>query len=386
MMVQVPEIRNIDGQGGGSKMNERRLKSFFSALGNLEQLKLGLKTTTLMDVVLSLRIARSELPSMRSLDIQVPVEWKKPFDSKIYRYLNEYPALCRLSISTDGEEKFASSSKGGAKLPKITELDLNGANFDNSKTLSFLQNFPRLSSLTLNTLTSHTTDYRLLVSVLPISLTSLTLLTRAFYDGYSKPCDEYLPRLVNLERLYFGEGTFSQGVINSLRKLSKLKTLGFGKGATLPPSKLEELILGPDRIPALDKVIFDQVEGKRGWSILKASDGFISHPEWEKSPWYGGPGWIVPQWGRDGAFYEEAIKKLVDRIKLAEIKVEGTTLEAFGVFDDWGIDSSSCIIAKGFLTMDFDECRETFGDEFVDGELLVGFESEMGCMCGECDY
>jgi hypothetical protein len=367
-MVKELEIRNVDGQGGGgSKMNERQLKSFFSALGNLEQLILGLKTTSLVDVVLSLRIARSEVPSMKYLEIQIPVEWKKPFDSKIYRYLNEYPALYRLSISTNGSQTFVCSSKGGGKLTKITELGLKGIFVDDSKTLSFLNNFPHLSSLTLDTSDSHHPSYPELVSVLPLTLTSLTLLTRTFYDGYSEPCDQHLPRLINLEYLYLGEGTFTENLINPLHKLPKLKTLGFGKGAVMDIPRLEEIILGPNRLPLLEKVVFDQFEGKVGWSIQDDSDGMTLHPDHKKDYHHLGPGWVVPRPGScmSGRNFDDLLGPFIKKIKDAKLQIEGTTLDALKVWKKWELEIVMCEFAYALEVGNTDEMRERYGDEYV---------------------
>ncbi|GAA5989150.1 hypothetical protein JCM5350_005102 [Sporobolomyces pararoseus] len=383
-MVRTLEVNNVDRQegGGGGTKNERRMKGFFSSLVNLEQLKLGLKTTSLIDLVLSLRIARSDRPQLRSLVLEIPLNWKKPFESKIYRYLNEYPSLRRLEISTEKHDRFACNSRGGGKLTKITELVLKGPAVDNSKTLSFLQNFPSLTSLTLDTLTSDMPNYSSLVAVLPTSLTSLTLLSRGFYDGYLRPCDQHFPRLVNLESLYLSEGAFTQEVFDSLRQLPKLATLEFGKGAILSCSRLEELILGPNRIPTLEKVIFDQVEGKVGWSIFGDSDGITLHPDHEAQSFHLGPGWVPPRWSPEQNFKDDDIKSLVSRIKEAGIIVDGKTVEAIGIDKAFDLEAMACMVAHGNSIGNFDECRAVFGDGFVDE--LVGLDEEYGCECGEC--
>ncbi|GAA5980835.1 hypothetical protein JCM5350_003725 [Sporobolomyces pararoseus] len=382
-MVRTLELKDVDVQGGGGgTKNERRMKGFFSSLVNLEQLRLGSKTTSLIDLVLSLRIARSELPQLRSLILEIPSNWKKPFDSKIYRYLNEYPSLSRLEVSTEKHDKFACNSRGGGKLTKITELVLKGPEVDDPKTLSFLQNFPNLTSLTLDTLTSDAPNYSSLVAVLPTSLTSLTLRSRGFYDGYLRPCDQHFPRLVNLESLYLSEGTFTQDVINSLRQLPKLATLGFGKGAILGCSRLEELILGPNRIPTLEKVIFDQVEGKVGWSIFGDSDGMTLHPDHEAQPFHLGPGWVPPRWSPEQDFKEDDIKKLVSRIKEKGIVVDGKTVEAFGIDKAFDLEAMGCMIAHGHSIYNFDGCRAVFGDDVVDEVLRLNEKN--ACDCGQC--
>ncbi|GAA5996253.1 hypothetical protein JCM5350_000478 [Sporobolomyces pararoseus] len=389
-MVKSLEVQNVDTQGGGGgTKNERRMKGFFSTLVNLEQLRLGSNTTSLIDLVLSLRIARSELPQLRSLVLEIPSEWKKPFDSKIYRNLNEYPSLCRLEISTEKHDRFACNSRGGGKLTKITQLVLKGPEVDNSKTLSFLQNFPNLKSLTLDTLASHHPDYSSLVGILPTSLISLTLRNLGFYDGYSKPCDQHFPRLVNLESLYLSEGTFTKDLINPLLQLPKLQTLGFGKGAVLEPSRIEEMVVGPHRLPALEKLIFDQFEGKVGWSISKDSDGVTLHSEHMKDFDHLGPGWQIPRAdtcmsGRD---FDDLLLPLLSTIKEAKIQIEGKTLDALKVWDKWRYEVVMCEFAYAAEVGNCDEMLERYGEDYVkEFKANYGWDDEFDEFSGYYDY
>ncbi|GAA5947386.1 hypothetical protein JCM3765_001652 [Sporobolomyces pararoseus] len=367
-MVTALEIENVDAQGGGGgTTNERRMKGFFSTLTNLEQLKLGSKTTSLIDLVLSLRIARSELPRLRSLVFSTPPQWKKPFDSKIYRYLNEYPSLRHLEVSIEKYDRFVCSSRGGAKLTKITELVLKGPGVDHPKTLSFLQNFSNLTSLTLDTLRSHQPNYASLVAVLPTSLTSLTLRNLGFYDDYLAPCDQHFPRFVNLESLYLGEGTFTKDLINPLLQLPKLETLGFGKGAVLEPSRVEEMVVGPNRLPALKKVIFDQFEGKVGWGINRDSDGLTLHPDHKNDFDHLGPGWQVPRLdtcmsGRD---FDDLLIPLVLAIKKAKIEIVGTSLDALKVWNEYKMEVVMCEYAYAVNVGNCDEILERYGEDYV---------------------
>ncbi|GAA5904083.1 uncharacterized protein JCM6883_002076 [Sporobolomyces salmoneus] len=381
-MVKVLEVENVD-TGGGALRNDRQMKSFFATLVNLKQLKLGTKTTSLINLVLSLRIAHSTLPRLETLKLEVPPEWKKPFDSKLYRSLDEYPSLRRLEISTTGPQFFACTSRGGKKLAKIKELVLKGACVDHTKTLSFIQNFSNLSSLTLDTLEDNTPNFTKLVAILPVTLTSLTLRTRCFYDEYSKPCDQHFPRFVNLESLYLSRGTFSQDLINPLKNLPKLKTLGFGKGAFLSCSRLEEMILGPNRLASLEKVVFDQLEGKIGWRIYNDSDGYKLHPDHEKGALHVGPGWIIPRWDGANGFGEKNILDLVSRIRQAEIQVEGSILDSVGIEDALNKEIFDCMLAHA-LNGNWEEFRDVYGDDMTD-ELLYDEDDYYGeCECGEC--
>ncbi|GAA5900233.1 uncharacterized protein JCM6883_002781 [Sporobolomyces salmoneus] len=382
-MVKVLEVENVD-TGGGALRNDRQMKSFFATLVNLEQLKLGAQTTSLINVILSLRIAHSSLLRLETLKIEIPPEWKKPFDSKLYRSLDEYPSLSRLEFSTAASQLFACNPRGGKKLFKINELVLRGVWADNPRTLSFVQNFPNLSSLTLDTLEDNTPSFTNLVAILPATLTSLTLRTRCFYDEYSHPCDQHFPRFVNLEHLYLSRGTFSQDLIKPLKDLAKLKTLGFGKGAFLSCSRLEEMIIGPNRLPSLGKVVFDQVQGKVGWRINEDSDGYTLHPDHEQDPLHVGPGWIIPRWDEANDFAEKAVVNLISRIRQSGIKVEGTTIESIEIGEELNKESFDCMFAHA-VDGNWEEFREVYGDEMTDDLLLdeAGYYDYGGCPCGE---
>ncbi|GAA5903908.1 uncharacterized protein JCM6883_002023 [Sporobolomyces salmoneus] len=300
-LVKVLRAKKID-RGQRDKKNDRQMKSFFATLVNLERLELGYKATSLIEIILSPRVARSTLPRLEILKLTTPTPLDdKPLDSKTYRYLSEFPSLHRLELSDSGAQPLTCSSKGGQKLANIKSLVPEGYFVDDKATSSFLQIFPSLASLTLDTYRSHRTAYSELVALLPTSLTSLTLRCLGLYNDHLAPCDQHFPRLVNLEYLYLSEGTFTENLIDALRHLPKLRTLGFGKGAILNCSKLEEMILGPNRLPSLEKVIFDQVEAtsKRKWG---------RHPK--------------------GTLSKEEFIKLVHKIKLQGIEVEGTAITA----------------------------------------------------------
>ncbi|GAA5878325.1 hypothetical protein JCM16303_002733 [Sporobolomyces ruberrimus] len=363
-IVKVLEVDNVDEK---ATKNIRRVKSFFSTLVNLEHLRLGANCSSLVDLVLSLRIAHSDLPRLDTLEIAYSANAKKPFDSKVYCHLDAYPCLRRLEISAPEARSFACNTRGGRQIAKVRQLALRGDNVDEPATLSFVQNFPNLTSLALDTLDLLDTNYQPLVALLPVSLTSLSLYASSAIYSFSKPCDAHFPRLVNLEYVYLGQGTFSQNLIDSLRPLANLKTLGFGRRAFLSCGKLDELVLGPNRIPALQKLIFDQVEGKVGWQIGKDSDGMTLHPDFASNPWHLGPGWILPEWAGSDVRAPKEIEmvQLVERIRAKGLEVEGKTIEAFGVFEKWEYETVACAIAHGVHTSNFDECREMFGDDLL---------------------
>ncbi|GAA5906522.1 uncharacterized protein JCM6883_004504 [Sporobolomyces salmoneus] len=372
-MVRVLEVENVD-TGGGATWDERQMKSFFATLINLELLQLGSNTTSLLDIVLSLPVGRSTLPRLGTLRMETPFECNEPFDFEVYRHLDDFPSLDRLEISTAVDRYPYRSSTGGRRFSKIKEIVLKGVHVDDVSTSSCVEHFPNLISLTLDT-ASITPNYSYLVPNLPVSLTSLTLLTRCFYDDYSRPCDPYFPRFVNLEHLYLSRGTFSQDLINPLSELPKLKTLGFGKGAFLSCSRLEEMILGPNRLRSLEKVVFDQVEGRIGWRIEDDSDGFQLHPDHEDEPCHLGPDWVLPKWSESEGFEEHNVFDTVTRIKLSGIKVEGSILDAFGVGEELDREAFHCTSAYGMQTGDWEPFRRCFGDEAADEMVRIDRET-----------
>jgi hypothetical protein len=291
---------------------------------------------------------------------------KKVIDSKAYRYLEEYPSLRRLTIKANRDQQFSGGSARGVKLPKIVELVLTGNAVDDPRTLTFLQDFPNLSSLALDTATPQRSEYAQVVSALPLTLTSLALHTSGFDSPTAEPYDHHLPRLVNLAYLYLSFGSTSFDLIDHLRKLSKLKTLGFGKGVALSCSKLEEIIIGSGQLDNLEEVVFDQVEGRRGWSIFKDSDGKTLHPL-HSGTFHLGPGWVPPLWTSE--FKESDAVTVVGRIRAVGIKIGGTTIEAFGVHDDYRAEVMGCMMAHGYETGDFRQCRIILGAARVD-EML----------------
>ncbi|GAA5878299.1 hypothetical protein JCM16303_002724 [Sporobolomyces ruberrimus] len=356
--------------------DDRRLKTFFPTLVNLQRLKLYGLHTSLVELFSSLNIGPSESPRLNELDYTFHrfSTDEQPFEPRELLYhLTAYPSLRRLDIMLYSKyDTFNISSWEGSRLPGIDELVLKGVSAHLIQpTFCFLLNFPNLTSLSLDSLWCRYPDYALLVLTFDVSLTSLALLTRGTYDDFSKPCDRGLAYLVNLEYLYLGAGTYSDDLVDTLRKLTKLKTLGFGYGRGLSVMRLEELSIGPNALGSLKKIIFDQVEGKIGWKIAKDSDGKTLHPDASKSQSHLGPGWNMPLWSPKypASYEEDAMLALVTRIRSKGIKVEGNTVKAFGVLEEWVIEVKMCAMAHAYTTGESEECRRKYGEEFVDAQL-----------------
>ncbi|GAA5980829.1 hypothetical protein JCM5350_003722 [Sporobolomyces pararoseus] len=349
-IVRSLEIENADAEGGGTrKKNAPRIRAFLSTLVNLQQLRLGGNTSSIIAPVLSYRIARSSLPRLRILALDLTSECSNLFDSTSGHHLSEYPSLCRLELSIARPWLLTGSERGGAPLG-ITELALKGLEVYTEQTLPFLESLPNLSSLTLESLSLKSPSDWTLLLVLPDSLTSLTL-RKPPPSFWFVNLDQYLPRLVNIEYLYLADWSFSQNPIDYFCQLSKLKTPGLGEVVILSCEKLKEITLGPRRPPLLERVIFDQVEAKVGWRIWKDSNGFELHPEHDPKDYYLGPGWVSPNWSKPHGFGEMEVLELVREMKQGGIEVEGKTVEAFRATALWRMEIGSCQGANCFNKM-----------------------------------
>ncbi|GAA5980791.1 hypothetical protein JCM5350_003709 [Sporobolomyces pararoseus] len=365
-IIEKLEVENADSGGGGGGQNGRRIKTFLSTLINLVQIELGDNTSSMTSLILSYGVSKSTLPKLERISTAVSSALKNSIDSKLYLHLHGYPSLRRLEVSTKNLS-LVMGSKGRGSVTNIRELILRSPKVYHRGTLSFIRAFENLSSLTL-----HSTGYPfrlyfdLLVPFLTISLTSLTLRNRRLnYEDLNQPSaiDHYLPRLVNLEYLYLSYGTCSWNLIDHLSQLPKLKTLGFGQWAILDWTDLDALILGPNRLRSLEKVIFDQVEGKVGWRIWEDSDGLELHPDHNQQLHHIGPGWIVPE-GTVG-FELGNVAKLIDRIREQGISVEGEIIKALEIWEVWSWEVMACEIANAFRTDDLREVTAAFGEEWV---------------------
>ncbi|GAA5834740.1 hypothetical protein JCM3766R1_003223 [Sporobolomyces carnicolor] len=381
-MVKSLDVVNVEDVGGPeeARVEKRRLETLFSALVNLEQLRIGPSSTSFIDLVLSPPLTRSWLPRLGSLELVLPRDRKNPFDPARCSALDKYLSLTRLELrSADWSEPATAArpTRLGHVSARIKELVLVGYSNEDLASLA-CDSVPNLSSLNLYIFESRDFDYSThLAARLPTSLISLTLYTDGDVHDPVTSCDRFLSHLVNLEHLYLGADTYEEDVIVTLRHFSKLKTLGFGRNAFLPASRLEEIAIGPGRIPSLRKIILDQVEGKEGWKIDEDGDGVTLHPDHAAEGFHMGPGWSVPEWLRhsDGSNDEQKSVELVKKIRARGIQVKGSLVDAFGLSSAFEAEAKRCVVTYAFETGKFDECRRHYGDDFVDKLLQGGDES-----------
>ncbi|GAA5894819.1 hypothetical protein JCM5296_007590 [Sporobolomyces johnsonii] len=373
--------------------NKRQVKDFFAAFTHLARLSLGTACPQLIQAVLSFRLSRTHLTAMSSLHVQAPAEWKNPFDPAHLQALNSYPSLTSLSVATSMPYRYArrikSSTKKSELLTGIHELTLQGEGVDLPSAARLPNSCPSLRTLTLDC-TVHAPQFSLILPLLSTTLTSLTLKSLAFYDDFTEPCDTLLPRFSNLEHLYLGEATFSPTIFDVIKQLPALTSLGFGPGALFDTWRLEAVIDGPARLATLKQITLDVVHGERGYRLEEDGGGFL-HPEHDLSHWHVAPDWVVPRFTCQHGVFSFSFGDVLKLLYLAEkngVEVDGTTVEAVQVMEDYYYEMSNCEVAYAFETGDFTELRESRGDEAVDDMIRdwMGstLEDEYDCDSDEC--
>ncbi|GAA6014052.1 hypothetical protein JCM10207_000220 [Rhodosporidiobolus poonsookiae] len=370
------EMKQVEAADDTLPLKDRQLRAFFASLPRLTHLKLNEGCSALLNLILSQTLARNSLPSLTHLTFIAPTEWKNPFEPTQFSLLASYPSLRNLHIKStkdfDKMTRVRPLVKKFQLLPLIQSLTLEGG--DGVDLHKFVKRLidacPALDRLNLFD-SSADPVYAPLLPHLPEQLTSLSLRTRAFYDEYSAPCDALFPRFPNLEHLYLGEGTFSPFILNNLRPLTRLKTLGFGLGAILHTTELSRLFDASSPLSSLRTLVLDSVEGKTGWQVLFDGYGDL-HPE-AKAPDYLGPGWTLPRFSDedDGPFTVGSVEKLLDKAKQPgiKVKIEGTTPAAYNTEIDFMIELTDCELAKAMETGDFHELETRYGFDFVHDRL-----------------
>ncbi|GAA5831515.1 hypothetical protein JCM5353_007651 [Sporobolomyces roseus] len=206
-------------------------------------------------------------------------------------------------------------------------------------------------------------------------LRSLTLLgkpTRLYLSTLAL-CKNHLISFKNLSYLYLGiESYYYHPEVGPLlRQLLHLKTLGFGYEVFLDEDQLEELAIGSIRIPALKKIILDQVKGKVGWSVREEGRCEELHPRHVESRYHIAPDWARPAFNPYGedSFTVEGMNELIERLRGARVKVEGTIFKAFEVEREWQKEVKICAFIWSVIEEDALIAKEA---EELNGESGLG--------------
>ncbi|GAA5895482.1 uncharacterized protein JCM6883_001521 [Sporobolomyces salmoneus] len=142
---------------------------------------------------------------------------------------------------------------------------------------------------------------------------------------------EKLKNFPNLSELELGGtvSTVSPSLYTSLRSLPLLRRLTFSESANVSLEELGKVISGPGKLKSLKSIVFDNVEGWIGTRIREKG------PYWNQflQEWGPHPDWIVPQWSEE--FSEQGLIEFMKDAEEEGITIEGTAIEAFGVFEEW---------------------------------------------------
>ncbi|GAA5916918.1 hypothetical protein JCM5296_000618, partial [Sporobolomyces johnsonii] len=113
-------------------------------------------------------------------------------------------------------------------------------------------------------------------------------------------------------------------------------------------------------------------------------DGVL-HPEHDQNAWHVAPDWVVPRFTYPPNVFNFSLSDVCKLLRLAKqngVRVDGTTVEAVEVMDDYCEEITECEVAYAFDTGDFTKLRESWGDEAVD-DLL---RERMGSVISEDEY
>ncbi|GAA6042568.1 hypothetical protein JCM8097_003135 [Rhodosporidiobolus ruineniae] len=353
-------------------LTARQLKSLFAALPSLTHFSLGQDTQAILQLILLGPFARNTLRRMTHLSFHALSSRPNPFDPEPLCFLSSYSALRSLSIISnqklDELMKIKPEQRQVEPLRRIEELSLMSEGVSGPIVLNLLHACPSLTHLHLDN-TSDNPTFDPLLARLSAGLTSLELRSRAFFDDFRKPVDDLLLRFTLLEHLYLGEGTFSPSILNTVRSLPRLSSLGFGKGAIISSKELTSLVIGSRQMKQLKLLTLDVVSGKVGWRTLW--DGKMRlHPD-AHPRWHTGPGWEIPRFTRPGTeFHDQDLEAVFAAAETSGIRVEGSTVEAVKVMDEWYEELGLAGVAYATETGDFDELRRVHGDDWVDEMLL----------------
>jgi len=323
------------------------IKQLLLRLSNVESLNLGTMYDGIEAVISRDSSSRKILQKMRRLVIgEVPPQLTSGSDW--LSNLASYPLLSSLDLRIT---RFVSG--GTSTLSTIRSLALSNIYPNDLETVRQICNrLPAVETLWIDARNDSYFDFGSILTDLSSAkpsppLRSLTLLSksRKIYSGVVF-CDAYFLSFTNLSYLYLGFGTdwFRPDVGSALCELPLLATIGFGLDAFLSEDELENLAIGPTRVPSLKKLIVDQVKGKVGWRVMEEGGYEKLHPRHAESRYHIAPDWERPAFDsyHEDVFTAEGMKELIGRLREAGVEIEGTIFEAFRVEEAWQKEKGLC--------------------------------------------
>ncbi|GAA5860199.1 hypothetical protein JCM8547_009223 [Rhodosporidiobolus lusitaniae] len=185
--------------------------------------------------------------------------------------------------------------------------------------------------------------------LLQCSLTSLSIVLEP--ETTSLPVNQHLPHFHTLKHLHLDATTFNAGTLDSnLSQLPLLTTLSFGKGARPEPRGLADLVDGPKKLPSLRRIsLFPDEPSRRGRKGCLTTNN-------EDSPYYIGPGWVVPDFEHDEGtldFNSSGMESLLDDCERGGVRFEGMSQKDIDIYREWRQEARDRLY----------EYAEKFGDQ-----------------------
>ncbi|GAA5974714.1 hypothetical protein JCM5350_001260 [Sporobolomyces pararoseus] len=319
--------------------SNKLIKRLFLSLVKVRSLVLT-GSTRVASLVLDPVVAASSLPQLRSLYLASTFNnFRDPFHPCHYQSLQFYSELRQFKLS------IFRSSKSIHAYPKtqvepfsfrteIVDVSLSGPLGSSLVSVHhLLTSFGSAPLLSLHDTSKESQMDEILDNICDPEYLDYLHLKRFASDG-GPPDDGWFHKLERFENLTFLalEGICSSvttDFYSSLRTLEQLGHLTFGEEAQVSLFKLTKLITGPEKLNSLHCISFDNVFGRVGTFLEE--EGI---PYWDDElGWTAYPDWVLPDWNR--GFTEDELMMFVAEAKKEGIHVEGTALEAIGVFFDF---------------------------------------------------
>ncbi|BGP19205.1 hypothetical protein JCM10213_002099 [Rhodosporidiobolus nylandii] len=352
------------------------VQNFLLRLTNLKCLRLYYLRPLYLGTFLTDPRAPLHLTNLRTLELLPlvdPFALANPLDMLFLQHLHAYSSLTSLSIRVSKHTAhLLYSSSTAAPADNITSVRLQASAFGRWTVPGhFASAFPRLRSLELHNNPGNPSDpstfpdFRGLLSVAPVGLTSLVLFTRAPREPVSYPdrsVNELLGRFTNLERLNMGAASFTPDALGAvLSTLPRLEYLAFQERAPVTDQLLFSILEPPHRLPALKHLVLKHVFAKYGTRL--ASVEWKLSPTAAATPFHVYPDWVAPVWPSGGT--SDGIRAAVKSARRAGINIEGSAVQALHWERRYRAERDACAMLWGAVHDDYTEARELLGEKAV---------------------
>ncbi|GAA6013428.1 hypothetical protein JCM11491_006074 [Sporobolomyces phaffii] len=326
---------------------------FFQCLSRLEDLDLAGDNSAwdeddiyILEVFDETTFLASEtvMPSVVALRVQerFPVLW-----------LRAFPSLVRLEyVQFDEATNDGPNPPNDLVLHQLEYLSFTGVYADHPSIASYCSLCPNLRHLRLCVENDYA-GYGALIPLLPTTLVSLELESDQRYP--LDTCDDSVPRLTQLERLFLDGGHFTRQLPMYLASLSHLKELRLGEGK-FSIDQFRSLVSGPTRLPSFRKLTLDHGRGSKFASRIGMDDEeLIGGRRIPDEDSYTEEHWVLPGFYDDDgsdAFSPTRIRELIRIARHEGIDVDGNVLGALEVVDAHLLAEANVAVYRSFKARD----------------------------------